>query len=439
MQLAVPPDITSDGLARIATVPAPLNYIPQTAFPPGTLIATPHGLVPHIPGIVPQMPLATQPSPHFMLANGQVVPGDGVQPSGMLGLMPVGPPPFGLNMIPPNLLGAGVLQAFPVHFQQPQVPIQMVPPLPQVSSVTSTVSTIKPSIISPVACTTVAPRPSNTATSLSIVGGVPRQTTVSSYSTAGSSLSSRAAMDLKRVTNASELRRISLEEMSKARREVENHIKKNIVLPVSGSSHSSHRNTGHKLSTDKPETMQPDIPLLNKTSHLPTIPVNLPMNLLQQIISGDITVHTVPNRNKSQKSSSGPLQSIAGISTEMGTIPLIPVSGSGGLQLIPIGDASSLKAQNTISSQALPIPAPSSTAHSTSRTTPSLHLASNSLSMMAAQYGGGFTVPRHALINGTSVHPSQLLSSFNKTGKFFIEVFSQGFMNLTSILYIRLV
>lgn len=59
--------------------------------------------------------------------------------------------------------------------------------------------------------------------------------------------------------------------------------------------------------------------------------VSIPMELLNQIMNGEITFHSLSSKSKDLSSNS-----LVGIDTEMGTIPVIPVKGEGGLQLIPI-------------------------------------------------------------------------------------------------------
>lgn len=66
-----------------------------------------------------------------------------------------------------------------------------------------------------------------------------------------------------------------------------------------------------------------------------TIPFNIPMDLLNQIANGEIMLHSLPN-----KSMDPSMTTLAGIKTEMGTIPIIPVTGEGGLQLIPLENGS---------------------------------------------------------------------------------------------------
>jgi len=59
--------------------------------------------------------------------------------------------------------------------------------------------------------------------------------------------------------------------------------------------------------------------------------VNVPMELFNQIMNGEITFHSLLSKSKDLSSNN-----LVGIDTEMGTIPVIPVKGEGGLQLIPI-------------------------------------------------------------------------------------------------------
>ena len=119
------------------------------------------------------------------------------------------------------------------------------------------------------------------------------------------------------------------------------------------------------LSLSKPPTSVPvsivsssvktsgtkDVNDCSKSTDQATIPVNIPVNLLNQIMDGDITIHTLPSKSKDAGSS---LQTIAGIRTEMGTIPLIPVTGEGGLQLIPLNNTENVQStdqQSTIQQQ----------------------------------------------------------------------------------------
>lgn len=64
-----------------------------------------------------------------------------------------------------------------------------------------------------------------------------------------------------------------------------------------------------------------------------TVTVNIPVSVLDQIIGGNIALHALNNTPNDCDTS---VKSLAGIDTEMGTIPLIPVSGEGGLKLIPV-------------------------------------------------------------------------------------------------------
>ena len=59
-----------------------------------------------------------------------------------------------------------------------------------------------------------------------------------------------------------------------------------------------------------------------------TAAVNLPIELLNQIVNGNVQLHSMSDKSKETN--------LVAINTEMGTIPIIPVKGEGGLQLIPI-------------------------------------------------------------------------------------------------------
>ena len=92
--------------------------------------------------------------------------------------------------------------------------------------------------------------------------------------------------------------------------------------------------TGTQLTSPVTTSVQ----TVNKDGANPTIPVNIPVNMLKEILGGIVTLHSVPVKSAD---SDGAMQTLAGITTEMGTIPLIPVSGEGGLQLIPLENSSS--------------------------------------------------------------------------------------------------
>ena len=86
-----------------------------------------------------------------------------------------------------------------------------------------------------------------------------------------------------------------------------------------------------------------------------SMPVDIPYNLLTQIFSGDVSLQ---NRNTVASNN------LVGISTEMGTIPVVPVSGKGGLQLIPLEETPNTKE----TSQTEPKERPSESVCSTSTT-----------------------------------------------------------------------
>ena len=74
-----------------------------------------------------------------------------------------------------------------------------------------------------------------------------------------------------------------------------------------------------------------------------TMPVDIPYSLLTQIFSGDISLQ---NRNIVASNN------LVGINTEMGTIPVVPVSGKGGLQLIPLEETPNIKETTQIEPKA---------------------------------------------------------------------------------------
>ena len=86
-----------------------------------------------------------------------------------------------------------------------------------------------------------------------------------------------------------------------------------------------------------------------------SLPVDIPYNLLTQIFSGDISLQ---NRNTVASNN------LVGINTEMGTIPVVPVRGKGGLQLIPLEETSNIKE----TSQREPKKRPSESVSSTNTT-----------------------------------------------------------------------
>ena len=59
--------------------------------------------------------------------------------------------------------------------------------------------------------------------------------------------------------------------------------------------------------------------------------LDIPVELLNQIINGEVALHSLSTNSKDAAG-----KNLVAINTEMGTIPIIPVKGEGGLQLIPV-------------------------------------------------------------------------------------------------------
>ena len=70
--------------------------------------------------------------------------------------------------------------------------------------------------------------------------------------------------------------------------------------------------------------------------------INIPLELLEQIMNGEVSIRSLLananniNNNTSNVGGDSISDKLVAIDTEMGTIPIIPVKGRGGLQLIPI-------------------------------------------------------------------------------------------------------
>lgn len=67
--------------------------------------------------------------------------------------------------------------------------------------------------------------------------------------------------------------------------------------------------------------------------------INIPLELLDQIVNGEISIRALLNNIDTTTSGEvgySNTSNLVAIDTKMGTIPIIPVKGKGGLQLIPI-------------------------------------------------------------------------------------------------------
>jgi len=82
--------------------------------------------------------------------------------------------------------------------------------------------------------------------------------------------------------------------------------------------------TDVKQPENKPPQKQDGQPALKPA-------LDVPIELLNQIINGEVTLHSLSSNSKEEADNN-----LVAINTEMGTIPIIPVKGDGGLQLIPV-------------------------------------------------------------------------------------------------------
>jgi len=101
------------------------------------------------------------------------------------------------------------------------------------------------------------------------------------------------------------------------------------TLGTSSATLASANTTFTNNSTDNPPT--------NEESQSTSVPVDIPVNLLQQIFGGNISLQNKKLTAASEfVNYSNSENKLVGINTEMGTIPILPVCGTGGFQLIPL-------------------------------------------------------------------------------------------------------
>lgn len=118
---------------------------------------------------------------------------------------------------------------------------------------------------------------------------------------------------------------------------------KAIPLGVSASSlieqQSSNINNTVIDKEAQPSPINTSPPLINSSSAKPENAINIPMEFLDQIVNGEISIRALLSNidtTGNAESARSNTDNLVAIETKMGTIPIIPVKGKGGLQLIPI-------------------------------------------------------------------------------------------------------
>ena len=87
-----------------------------------------------------------------------------------------------------------------------------------------------------------------------------------------------------------------------------------------------------------PVNEQPSPPVINPSPKQESS-INIPLELFDQIVNGEVSIRTLlanANNNTNGGEAGSSHNNLVAIDTKMGTIPIIPVKGCGGLQLIPI-------------------------------------------------------------------------------------------------------
>lgn len=128
-------------------------------------------------------------------------------------------------------------------------------------------------------------------------------------------------------------------------------------------SSNSSSNFSDKESQKLPVNASPSVNIPPQVK--PQSIINIPLELLDQIVNGEISIRTLLNNidtTGSGKVTRSNTDNLVAIDTKMGTIPIIPAKGKGGLQLIPIqqdqNKGGEIQLKSIFTSQPAPISIP---------------------------------------------------------------------------------